>query len=277
MTFKEAYGAAFKAALGIIGFYIVSGGVILLGLWTFATENQVAGAALAAFGVVMAWLSAFAVIIKVSVDEVLRRSARRIDGGMARIMRLVGQNENPDPSAHASGGEMNWGEAFGAAFKVTIGIILLNIAGGILMGMGVALIAIAVSFGDIDIVGIFAIAAGLATLVFGGMMAILGPFGVMIARSVEEATKRSDLRTDCETKRMTTLVDEWEADTERSENENRVSAPPMPAGERPESFSEAARAADPPISERLSPFAEAARRRAAAQTDPNENPNNPTP
>lgn len=218
MTFKEAYGAAFKAALGIIGFYIVSGGVILLGLGVFLVYGEeVAGIALAVLGIALAWLSAFAVIIKVSVDEATRHSAPRIDEkARSAVNRLAGRSESPAPLAEADVGKMSWREAFGMAIKATLWIFLANIVMNIVVGVGVGLIvgggALWVTQGDaMGILGALLIVAGAALALFAFAVAILYPPAVIIGYSITTAEKRLEPRIAAAARFITDRLDEREA------------------------------------------------------------------
>ena len=279
MSLRQAYGAAVKAALGIIGFYIVFGVAVLLGLWAFMTRDDgwaLAGGALVVLGTVMTWLTVLAVIIKISVDEATRRTARHIDGETERAMNRIG-GRSAKPVAHAGGGKMSWREAFGRAVLAALGIIAGMVSWSVCIALGIA--AWAVGFGNYFSfyesntgLGALMMAIGAALVIFGVVMWILFPFIVVLRFSVKESTKRAQRRIDAAAEIITNRLDARMADAGRAANESRAAAPPMPAGERPKSFEEATRrrTADPPISERLSPFAEAARRRAAAQADPNE-------
>jgi len=279
MSLREAYGAAVKAALGIIGFYIALGVAVLLGLWAFMTRDDgwaLAGGALVVLGTVMTWLTVLAVIIKISVDEATRRTARHIDGETARAMNRIG-GRSAKPVAPAGGGKMSWREAFGRAALAALGIIAGMVSWSVCIALGIA--AWAVGFGNYFSfyesntgLGALMMAIGAALVIFGVVMWILFPFIVVLRFSIKESNKRAQRRIDDAAEIITNRLDARMADAGRAANESRAAAPPMPAGERPKSFDEAMRrrAADPPISERLSPFAEAARRRAAARTDPNE-------
>ena len=279
MSLREAYGAAVKAALRIIGFYIVFGVAVLLGLWVFMTRDDgwvLAGGALVVLGTVMTWLTVLAVIIKTSVDEATRRTARHIDDETARATSRIG-GRSAKPAAPAGGGGMSWREAFGRAVLAALGIIFGIVACSICIALGIA--AWAVGFGNYFSfydsntgLGALLMAIGAALVIFGVVMWILFPFIIVLGFSVKESTKRARRRIDDAVEIITNRLDARTADAGRAASESRAAAPPMPAGERPKSFEEAMRRrdADPPISERLSPFAEAARRRAAARTDPNE-------
>lgn len=218
MTLREAYGAALKAVLGIIGFYIVFGIVTLLGvvmsLGSFLAggagalanasldsfwaggAGALAGAALALFGIIAAWLSAFAVIIKTSTDEAMRRSRRRIDD-RARSManHIGGAGEVPGPLAGADGVRMSWRGAFGNALKAAIFIILAYIACGFLTGVGAALaIGGAALLGFGEGVGVLLVIVGAPLAVVGIVAWILSPFAILIAIPVRETVKRSERR-----------------------------------------------------------------------------------
>lgn len=278
MSLRQAYGAAVKAALGIIGFYIALGVAVLLGLWAFMTRDDgwaLAGGALVVLGTVMTWLTVLAVIIKISVDEATRRTARHIDGETARAMNRIG-GRSAKPVAPAGGGKMSWREAFGRAALAALGIIAGILFSAISIALGTAFIAAAIYVGFSDtvsmVLGAIMLAMGGLFVIYGVVMWILFPFFVVLRFSIKESNKRAQRRIDDAMGIITNRLDARAADEGRAANESRAAAPPMPAGERPKSFAEATRrrAADPPISERLSPFAEAARRRAAAQADPNE-------
>ena len=278
MSLREAYGAAVKAALRIIGFYIVFGVAVLLGLWVFMTRDDgwvLAGGALVVLGTVMTWLTVLAVIIKTSVDEATRRTARHIDGETARATSRIG-GRSAKPAAPAGGVGMSWREAFGRAALAALGIIFGILLSAISIALGAACIGAALYGGFSDtvsmVLGAIMLAMGGPLVIFGVVMRILFPFIVVIGFSIKESTKRARRRIDDAVEIIANRLDARTADEGRAANESRAAAPPMPAGERPKSFAEAMRRrdADPPISERLSPFAEAARRRAAARADPNE-------
>ena len=280
MSLRQAYGAAVKAALGIIGFYIALGVAVLLGLWAFMTRDDgwaLAGGALVVLGTVMTWLTVLAVIIKISVDEATRRTARHIDGETARAINRIGGRTRSAKRAPAGGGRMSWREAFGRAALAALGIIAGILFSAISIALGTAFIAAAIYVGFSDtvsmVLGAIMLAMGGLFVIYGVVMWILFPFFVVLRFSIKESNKRAQRRIDDAMGIITNRLDARAADAGRAAaNESRAAAPPMPAGERPKSFDEATRrrAVDPPISERLSPFAEAARRRADAQTDPNE-------
>lgn len=223
MTLKDAYGAALKAALGIIGFYIAAGGVMLVGSWIFGNSGGfkliyglsrptplgywwdvsgngiAAGIAVVVLGMILAWLSAFAVIIKVSVGEAARRSARRIDeSAMRAANRVEGRNESPARFGQLGGGGMSWPEAFGVSVKATLWIIAANIAISLLTGVCAALVA------DGGAVGAL---LGLAAALFFAACGILCPFAIIIGYSVTIAEKRSDRRINAAVRFMADSLD----------------------------------------------------------------------
>ena len=157
MTLRQAYGMAVKAAIRIIAFYAAFVVVALLGLWIFTTRDDgwiFAGGALAVFGTVMSWITLLAVIIKTSVDEAARRSARHIDGEMSRMTsRVGGRSGIPGAPAPASLDKMSWREAFGRAAIAALGIIVVVIIGcSVCAALGVASIGVGVYVGFSDTV-----------------------------------------------------------------------------------------------------------------------------
>lgn len=209
MTLKEAYGAAFKAALGIIGFYIAAGVVILLGMWTFFNGDVIVGGALAVLGMILAWLAAFAVIIKTSADEATRRSARRIDASAIGVAnRIGGRNESPAALGESGGGKMSWQEAFGVSIKATLWIIVMNIGFSFLTGVcyGLAFVGVAL-WATVGIVGALLIAIGVAGALVFAVYWILCPFAIIMGYSITIAEKRSERRIAAAARFMTDRLD----------------------------------------------------------------------
>ncbi len=250
MTLREAYGAALKAALGIIGFYIVFGIVTLLGvvmsLGSFLAggagalasasldsfwaggAGALAGAALALFGIIAAWLSAFAVIIKTSFDEAMRRSRRRIDDRALSIANQIeGRSASRGPLSEADSVRMSWRGAFGTALKAVFFIIISYIAFGFLTGVGAALtIGGAVLFvaGDVGVVvGAFAMIVGAPLAVCAAVAWILSPFANLIAIPVRETVKRSESRIAAAVRFITDSVDERSAEPSHAREAERES------------------------------------------------------
>ena len=214
MTLREAYGAAVKAALGIIGFYILSGVIALFGLGLFLVwGEETAGIALAVLGIALAWFSAFAVIIKTSVDEATRHSAPRIDEkARSAANRLAGQTESPAPLAEADVGKMSWREAFGMGIKATLWIFLMNIITNIGVGIGVGLIVGGVALWvAMGILGALLIVAGAALALYCFALAILYPLAIIIGYSVTTAEKRLEPRIAAAARFITDRLDAREA------------------------------------------------------------------
>ena len=216
MSLIEAYGAALKAALGIIGFYIASGIVILTGavmivyygdigglysevvgflplpqlpFWEYRTQGMLAGYALVALGSVVSWLSAFAVIIKTSADAGTRRLRRRINERTRSAIKNIYGRSNPPEIEEARGGEMSWRGAFWQALKLVVFIFLMNALCAIMLGLGFAGVVLGVALGG---VGIFLIPICALIVVAAGVTLILFPFGAMIRTAAGAAVKRAE-------------------------------------------------------------------------------------
>ena len=141
---------------------------------------------------------------------------------------------------------MKWtltlGEAFGMALRALLSILLLYIVWGVVAGIGAGMIMLAIISSLPTAAGIPLLVAGILIAIFGLAMALLSSSAAIIKISVGEATRRANRR----------------ISNERWRVESRIIKVNRRNGR-----------ANPTISDRSGPLAEAARRqrrREAAQS-----------